>query len=70
MESTSPVYVHGCMYWIGVDKHFDKELTGHMSMDGLINATNEHRQIKRKNCRNATYFKPRSEFVHIHYKES
>ena len=59
------------MYRNGVDEHFDTELTGHINMDGIIYATNEHRPSNKKKCRNATYFKPRCEISQIiHYKGS
>ena len=65
METTSTVYIHGRMYGDGVDEHFHTELTGHINMDGVINATNEHCQSNRKMCRNAIYFNPRREILQI-----
>ena len=59
------------MYGNGVDEQFDTDMTGHMNMDGIINATNEHCRSNRKKCRNARYFQPRSEISQIiHYKGS
>ena len=70
-ETTPTVYIHGRMNGNGVNKHFDMELTGQLNMDDVLNAKNEHRRSNRKKCRNATYFKPRSEILQIiHYKES
>ena len=40
-------------------------MTGHMNMDGVINAMNEYHRNNKKRCRNATYFKPRSEISKI-----
>ena len=69
METTSTVYIYGRMYGNGVDEHFDMDLTWHMNVDGVMNATNEHRRSNSKKCKNATYFKPRSEISQInHYK--
>ena len=47
------------------------ELTEHISMDGVTNATKERGSSNRKKGRNATYFKPSSEISQIiHYKGS
>ena len=35
METTSIVRIHGRMHGNGVDEHFDTELTGNVSMDGI-----------------------------------
>ena len=53
METTSTLYVHSRMYRNGLDEHFDTKLPGHINMDGVINATNEHRRSNRKKCGNA-----------------
>ena len=50
MESTSTVYVNGRMYGNGVDERFDTELNECINKDGVINATNEHRQRNRKSA--------------------
>ena len=53
------------MYGNPVDEHVDMDMTGHMNMDGVINATYEHHWSNMKKHGNAKYFQPRSEISQI-----